>query len=233
VTDVLITGRGTAEAEWGAALDPLPPLDLPATGRTVVVAPHPDDETLAVGGLVAMLLAAGREVLVVAVTDGEASHPGVLGLAERRTDEATRALAALGGGSRVRLGLPDGGVDDEGVADALVPLLRGVNWCLAPWEGDGHPDHEATGRGARVAAARTGARLLAYPVWTWHWAMPGDPRVPWHRARRVALDPAAHRRKRAALRCFPSQTTPQHGAPAVVPPEDVAHFLRPYEVVLL
>ena len=42
--------------------------------RVVVVAPHPDDEVLAAGGLMRWMACRGREVLVVGVTDGEASH---------------------------------------------------------------------------------------------------------------------------------------------------------------
>ena len=43
---------------------------LQRPGRVVLVAPHPDDEVLALGGSLAMLARSGREVLVVAVTDG-------------------------------------------------------------------------------------------------------------------------------------------------------------------
>jgi len=51
---------------------------------------------------------------------------------------------------------------------------RGV-LLVAPWRHDGHPDHpdhEAAGRAAAAVATRTGARLLEYPLWFWHWAEP-------------------------------------------------------------
>lgn len=73
------------------------------------------------------------------------------------------------------------------------------------------------------------------PEGAWHWARPGDPRVPWERALRVPLPPDARRRKPEALACYPSQTSPLGSASqdaAVVPPSDLAHFLRPEEVVL-
>jgi hypothetical protein len=58
-----------------------------------------------------------------------------------------------------------------------------------------HPDDEVLGAGgvmAMLAAAarrarRAGLEMLSYPIWMWHWARPGDCRVPWPQACRVAL----------------------------------------------
>lgn len=58
------------------------PLDAAAiiravgTRRLVIVAPHPDDETLGCGLLIAAAVRAGVRVAVIALTDGQASHPG-------------------------------------------------------------------------------------------------------------------------------------------------------------
>ena len=41
----------------------------------VVIAAHPDDEVLGVGGTMAVLAAGGAQLRLIAVTDGEASHP--------------------------------------------------------------------------------------------------------------------------------------------------------------
>src|SRR6266852_506851 len=67
---------GTSEASWSALLAQAGP---PAwvgrePGGVVVVAPHPDDETLGVGGMLHDLSARGWRVTVVAVTDGEAAY---------------------------------------------------------------------------------------------------------------------------------------------------------------
>lgn len=238
-----VAGSGTDEARWRAwpALAELPLLDVAPCRRAVVIAPHPDDETLAVGGLMAVLLAAGAEVVVVAATDGEASHPASTALSperlrEVRTAETTAALAALGRVEQVRFGLPDGGLaaHEATLADALARRLGPDDWCVAPYDADAHPDHDAGGRAAQTACDRTGARLLSYPLWAWHWATPGDTRLPWHRARRLPLPADALRRKQRALACYPSQTEPLGPAPedaAVVPPAVLAHFQRPEEVL--
>jgi LmbE family N-acetylglucosaminyl deacetylase len=236
---------GTDEESWAAWPAPggWPPLDVSAVhARTVVVlAAHPDDEVLGVGGLLATLARGGARLRLVWASDGEASHPGsTAGVAARmgavRRAETVHAMAALGlaDAPREHLGLPDGALADR--ADDLAALLRDRvapgDLLLAPWAGDGHPDHEACGRAARC----TGADLLEYPVWAWHWAVPDDPRVPWHRCRRVDLDLTARTRKAAAVGTFRSQVEPIGPAvadAAVLPDRVLAHFRRSYETVLV
>ncbi len=236
-------GDGTPEDAWRPWLATRAWPSWRSTGcrpRAVVVAPHPDDEVLGAGGLMALLAAAGTAVEVVAVTDGEASNPGgsvpPAALAALRVAETEAALAALGVVARVtRLGLPDGGAAalEDPVRDALH--LAPGDWLLGTWSGDGHPDHEAVGRACAAAAARDGARLLAYPVWTWHWATPDDPRVPWGRARRVPLPAAVQQAKARAVQAFRTQVAPLGPRPEdapVLPPHVLARFARTEEVVL-
>jgi LmbE family N-acetylglucosaminyl deacetylase len=104
--------------------------------------------------------------------------------------------------------------------------------CLAPWEQDAHADHEAAGRAARRAAHRAGQQVLSYPIWMWHWAKPGDRRVPWQRACQVPLGADVAARKTAAIGAFASQLTDREGAGPVLPPAIVAHFTRDQEVLL-
>lgn len=241
-----IQAPGTPEELWAAWPEPtaFPELGLSGLRRVLLVAAHPDDEALGLGGAIARLAAAGAHLRLAAVTDGEASHPGSTALlaqdlARVRRAEARCALAALGAADTdvVTLGIPDTAVarHEHRLARRLAELMAGFDVCFAPWSGDAHADHEAAGRAASAAGAAAGVPVLHYPVWTWHWARPGDPRVPWRRAARIPLDPGAAARKRAALHCFASQLLPLGDAPAdaaVLPPGEVAHFLRDYEVVL-
>src|ERR1700692_108633 len=99
-------GHGTPEATWqnSGRLSTLPEVDpatlVPPGARAVIVSPHPDDEILATGGLLAQLSDLGRKALIIAVTDGTASHPDspewpAARLAATRPQETRAALPRL------------------------------------------------------------------------------------------------------------------------------------------
>lgn len=232
-----IDASGTSERTWcrWPGLAESPALSVASWTSTVVLAAHPDDEVLGAGGVISLLASAGTRLRLIAVTDGEASHPGcadTAALARRRDQERAEALVALGaaGAEVIRLKLPDSGLAgrDGDISAALADLVTGFETCLAPWENDVHADHEAVGRAARQVAARA----FFYPVWMWHWARPGDPCVPWRQAVRVPLPTAVAERKRAAISCFGSQLAPRaDGAGPVLPAGFVSHFTRDYEVL--
>ncbi|WP_103500157.1 PIG-L deacetylase family protein [Streptomyces sp. SM14] len=239
-----IQAPGTPEARWRGwpGFQALPRLPLPAEGTVVVIAAHPDDEVLGFGGTMARLAADGLRVVSVCATDGEGSHPGSRAmsagqLARARAKELDEALARLGVTAPPhRLGLPDSGLarHETELTRALLPLVAGAALVAAPYTGDRHPDHEATGRAAVAAAAHTGVRLVQYPVWAWHWSRPEDRDPPWHGAARVDLDTAARRRKARAVAAFTTQIHPLGPAPedaAILPPSELDHHLRPWETV--
>lgn len=220
----LIEGEGTSDLTWQRWLTATPWCELPMAStpapqqRLVVVAPHPDDEVLACGALVATHAGRGGEVVVIAVTDGEGSHagasaPGPCDLAVQRRGERMQGLARLGVALPTvhALALEDGGVLAQRglLRGALSFLLRPGDVVVSTWEGDGHPDHEATGLATRQACLHIGCTFLAAPVWMWHWSTEADPRVPWHRLRRLPLNAQAWSRKQAALAAHVSQLTPR------------------------
>lgn len=245
-----IAGRGTPDAEWQAwrGLAELPPItaaDLaPTQGRAIIIAPHPDDEVLACGGLLQLLHAQGTRTVLLAVTDGTASHPGSglltpADLARLRPQETAAALQTLGldGGNApqlLRARLPDGQVRAhvEQLHTLLRQLLRPEDTVFVTWRQDGHPDHEACGLAASLAARACRATLVEMPVWSWHWATPGDHRLPWHRARRLQLGDEVLRRKQQAVQCFQTQLQddPSSGQQAILPPHVLARLLHPYEI---
>ena len=130
-----------------------------------------------------------------------------------------------------RLGLGDGQVADE--VDALRSALRdrvdGASLLVAPWRGDGHPDHDAAGRAAAAIAEEVGIRLLSYPVWLWQWAE--EDAVDGLALRRLDLPPSLQRAKAQAVACFRSQT--EDGGDGPVLTEAVrARAAWPWEVVI-
>lgn len=242
---VIFDGRasGTPAGIWEASarFADLPGLALP-TGRTVVVAAHPDDETLGAGGLLHRLAEAGRPADVVVVTDGAGSHAGSATLAPEdlapmRARELAAGVAVLSPGSTVTaLGFPDGGTREH--RDAVAAALRAavgdapLAVLVAPWRGDGHRDHRVVGEVCAELAAETGARLLEYPVWLWHWATPDHADVPWDHLRALPLDDRDLTAKRRALAQHVTQTQPWSPAPedaAPLHPEFLRNFDRDVE----
>jgi LmbE family N-acetylglucosaminyl deacetylase len=232
-----IDAAGTGESAWQewSGLRGLPTAKVDSWRSAVVIAAHPDDEILGVGGTIARMATAGAAIRLVAVTDGEASHPGAADtetLARRRRAETAAALRHLGAREVevIRLALPDSQVAafEDRLTESLTDLCAAFDVCFAPWDEDAHPDHEAAGRAAR----RARPDVLSYPIWMWHWARPADPRVPWDRACRVPLPKAVAERKGSAITAFTSQLTERPGQRGpVLPPAIVAHFTRRHEVL--
>ena len=235
---------GTPAEDWAThpRASGLPTLQLdPNVERVVVVAAHPDDESLGAGGLLARAHRSGLDVVVVVATDGESSHPrsrthSATLLATIRRAEMQAALRALAPGAALHLlGLPDGGLAqrEHDLVAALVDLVGDGRHTLVvgPWRRDGHPDHEAAGRAVATTAARTGARLLEYPVWFWHW---GDPyHAAWDDFRALQLTDAERSAKATAMEAHRSQAQPlsdQPGDEAILSPDLQEHFSGPLEI---
>lgn len=238
-------------AEAHAAMRALPVADLDAIdgGRTaLVLAPHPDDESLGCGGLIAEACARGRPPLVLVLTDGAGSHPRSRAypparLAAVREAEARAAAAALGlpSGRIGFLRLPDTAAPTSGAGfDAAVRAIlaraagAGCGVLLAPWRHDPHCDHEAAHLMAAEAARRGGLPHLAYPVWGW--TLPDDAVLPGDAPAGWRLDVARHLpAKRRAIAAHASQ----HGGLITddptgfrLPPTFLAMFNQPFETYL-
>jgi LmbE family N-acetylglucosaminyl deacetylase len=167
---------------YAKAMQALPfiaPEQLLGERGLIVIAPHPDDETLGCGGLLAWASQSDLLRHVVFLTDGERSHPETThDLAAIRRLEATVAAAHLGL-TRAHLsflGLPDGGlltlIDEERrcatqwlrcLAVERSPCLIAVTAAT-----DAHCDHQAAyALIAEAAGGVPGVQIMSYPVWSW------------------------------------------------------------------
>ena len=224
---------------WARRLDaarPVLPADavgVAAGDRLLVVVAHPDDETLALGGTLAELSAAGVHVQVVSLTSGEAAldHVGerVADLAVRRREELQRAGEALGLAGCTALDLPDSRLADdpervEAAVRAAVAEHR-PDRVATLWHADPHPDHRAVARAVLDVCGPD--RVEEFLLWTVHWTDPAD--VPGDVAP-VARGEAARRARRTALEGYRTQVEPlaPHLGP-VLPPAVVAW---PHECVV-
>ena len=156
-----------------------PSLLPPVARRVLVLVPHPDDEAIGAGGLLALLAARGARIDAVLATDGEATIGARLPgheIARRRRAEFVRSLAVLGGAAGVAhtaLGLPDGGLParraDLAAATAEALAAAEPDLVLAPWPLERHPDHRAVAAGlldALEAGAGDGAEVWTYEAHT-------------------------------------------------------------------
>jgi LmbE family N-acetylglucosaminyl deacetylase len=132
----------------------------------VVVAPHPDDETIGAGGASALHVAIGDHVSVVVVTDGGASHAGGLSrsaMISRRHAEVCAAVQILGVEELVCLGLPESQWEFDAATRLLAPLIFPADIVYAPGCVDYHPEHVAV---ARLVAAtiQPGRTVRVYQI---------------------------------------------------------------------
>ncbi|MFT8809258.1 PIG-L deacetylase family protein [Gluconobacter sp.] len=228
---------------------PVAPLETIAPGTTLVLSPHPDDESLGCGGFIATAARDGRPPVVVIVSDGSASHRGSAvwpppRLARLRQAESRDAAAMLGLPSDrlFFLGLRDAAVPTEGEEfdAALCHLLEIVRrhdcrTVLVPWRYDPHCDHEAVWiMGQKLRSLLPRLRILAYPIWglTLSPDMDIEETVPtgWRLDVRAVLD-----RKRQAVQAHRSQrglVVEDDPEGFVLPDHLLEKMLRPYEIFI-
>lgn len=248
--NLIQAASGTPWSEWqhsahlARAIWLTPEQLCPPGRRLVLLAPHPDDEILMAGGLLASFRGRENELVLISATNGEGSHRDSAYWTEHRLRhqrplESRHALQHLDLDlTRLdwrRLNLKDGALprDEAFLVNHLEQLLEPDDLLLTTWRGDGHCDHEAAGRaGARAALSRR-AQLAEAPVWAWHWAEPDDPRLPWPRAHRLQVDEARLARKREALAAHASQLQPDGDRPPVLPAPLQTCLLQPFELLFL
>jgi LmbE family N-acetylglucosaminyl deacetylase/SAM-dependent methyltransferase len=246
VTPFSHDGPGTPASAWAERpeWEHVRPAEFDGFDRVVVVAAHPDDETLGAGGLMATAAAAHLDVHLFVCTTGEHSHPNSTthrpeDLAVLREVEVRSALGELAPDAGITLlNVADGHLaeHEQSLSGLLVRVVKDGRRTLvvAPWRHDGHPDHDAAGRAAATATHRTGATLWEYPIWWWHWAEPSA--APWEELRQLSLTEAATTRRRRALTHHRSQTEPLSDAPgdeALLRSDFLRHFTGPRERFIL
>lgn len=212
----------------------------------VVMAPHPDDESLACGGLIAEACRQRFQVRIIVVSDGAGSHPNSKAypphrLKALRKEEARRAGAELGVAREhmLFLGLPDRfvvpeGIEGERAIGKIVDCVReiGARSLFVSWSHDPHCDHEASYRIAREVQHRV-PRLRLFEYIVWGHALPPSTEVgPIREGFRIRLDHETLETKRRAIAAHRSQTT------ALIDDDpkgfrltetDLARFNLPYE----
>ena len=218
---------------------PLPLIE----GTTLIIAPHPDDETIGCGGLIAAKRERIVPVFVVFLTDGRlclgADYPDKVGLARTRRQEAILALSCLGVSEDALtfLDFPDGGLSrltqEERhtavgqLADLMVRFTPAE--ILMPYRADCHDDHEAANSLVREALKRvslsTQPSLTEYLIWG-VWEAPLLRAAAWRTTGsgvRFPLQAAVVRKKHDAVAAYASQLK-------ILPKRFIQEHLQPMEL---
>jgi LmbE family N-acetylglucosaminyl deacetylase len=192
-----------------------------AAGRWLVLAPHPDDETLGAGALLCALADAGRPAQVVYLTDGSASHPGsptwsrgrLAGLRRREARAALRRLCGVGAPEPVFLDWPDAAPpapDSSLFAATALRLARliqseQITNLATTWPLEPHCDHAAAAALGQAVARRQRGRVRLYWCVVWGWTIPESRQLERTAALPILSPAAMTRRRRAALAQHRSQ----------------------------
>ncbi len=239
---------GSALPLANPSLLPLRSISTIDPGCVIVVAPHPDDETLGCGGALALMRLLNYPVQVLVISDGTLSHPRsqkypTPALRNLREQETLSALNIL----RVEatavtfLRLPDGTISDfvasESICAACDAYLKAQlpKTIFLPWRNDPHPDHRATWQLIHKAASTlpTLPRIIEYPIWDWDLEQRGSVKnnakiTGW----RLDITTVANS-KQQAIAQYRSQTTnliDDDPEGFRLTPEMLMHFSQPWEL---
>lgn len=222
--------------------------DLANVKSCLILAPHPDDESLGCGGLIALLTSQNVNVSVVVTTDGSRSHKHSVKfpaekLANLRKGEIKNALNILGvKNEHIHFlngkdsAFPARG--EEGF-EALLEKLNEVlstlkpDMVLVPYELDPHRDHRATWQLLNEALKNTSnIRVWEYPIWLYELAKADDiPDLKAGELKKLNINPFLDK-KIAAINSHLSQTTrliDDDPTGFMLLPEVIKHFTTDFE----
>lgn len=179
-------------------------------GSILIIAPHPDDEVIGCGGLIARQVAEGRMPHVIVMTGGEGSHRGCCQMTGEEIKDARRgltrkALAVLGVTEDHihELGFPDGGIGEGCHKEmeklkALIETLK-PETVLVPHWGEGWLDHVNTAKMVKRMVAGK-AEVWEYCVWMWYYNVWRG--LDWKNAAVLTMTPEEHRLKQEAMDAY-------------------------------
>ncbi len=189
-------------------------------GRIVIVAPHPDDEVIGCGGLIARLISHGNPPHIIIMTGGEGSHNGCCNTSK---DDIVNARRHLTRSALDILGMPDNYIHELNFQDgningndteveSLKLLITDINpqSVFVPHWGEGWPDHINTAKLIRKiinsSSLLTKPQVWEYCVWMWYYNVWRG--LDWKNCYKVAMDKEELNLKRKAMDAYISPLAP-------------------------
>ena len=240
------------ENNWYADALPLSQVDLKQFGKTLIIAPHQDDESLGCGGTIFLLRKLKIPVHVVFVSDGSMSHPNSKSypaeeLIALRETESINALKILGVESSeisfLRLKdskLPTSEKDDfVNAVNLMQEVIQNFKpeIVFVPWQRDPHPDHRATWQIVDQVRKNTNSPIRKFEYFIWLWERAGSNDLPkcgecnvW----KVNIELAKEHKKQAIAAHISQTTNLINDDPDgfTLSLEVLAHFDKPFEIFI-
>ena len=186
---------------------------LPLTDKTIIIAPHPDDEVIGCAGLIQALVERGIPPHVIILTGGEGSHRGCCDISAEEIITARHQLTLK---AAITLGLPESHIHclsypDGGVAlghpetERLQALLSELDpqSVFVPHCGEGWSDHLQAAEITKCLMTGKDVTIYEYCVWMWYYNVW---RLDYRNARVLRMSRVHHQRK---LQAIDEYVTPQ------------------------
>ena len=220
------------------------PMQL-TTATTLIIAPHPDDETLGCAGLIAQKIQMGVEVYILFLTKGEKSLDGVppTEIKEMRQKSATEAVSILGidESHLVWLDLPDGEVprqnseDFDVVKNRVQEMMKSLNIeeVYTTHYLEGWSDHLAAYALTVEAVKELDHKIDVYLYWVWAWYYVGIMQMfslSWSKMHLLPIQSVYTQKKQALDVYFDAKTEKGDLYMGKLPKVFLKAFEWPYEV---
>lgn len=190
-------------------------LDLSPKGAVLIVAPHPDDEVIGCGGLIARLVKEGNLPHIIVMTGGEGSHEHCCdidrdNIVKARRGLTRKALEILGVplDNIHELDYPDGAIDfsrrETNHLKSLIDELRPQSVFVPHW-GEGWSDHTRTEQ-IIMQLMPYETEVYEYCVWMWYYNVWRG--LDWKNAAVLRMTPEEHRKKREAMDAYTRPLAP-------------------------
>ncbi len=192
-------------------------LDVFEFQKTLIIAPHPDDEVLGCSGLIRRMIENGKEVHVVILSGGGKSHGGCCHIDETTLISSRRELSRKAAGilglphDRLHfLDYPDGNIHyEDPETERLHALIQELapDAVFVPHIGEGWSDHIEAGKIAReiIRTASLSTQLYEYCVWFWYYNV-WD--IDWKNAALLKMTQEGHQLKLKAIDAYVKPLAP-------------------------
>ncbi|MDO9207676.1 MAG: PIG-L deacetylase family protein [Sulfuricurvum sp.] len=213
--------------------------------RTLIIAPHPDDETFGCGGLITQKIRNGSDVFILFLTNGESSlqtFPQEL-IMENRRQSAIKAVKVIGVSEKnvFWMDLPDGSIprlggnDFNALRDNLLQMIEslGIQEVYTTHYLDGWSDHIAAYELAIEALKKSGQNIDLYLYWVWAWYYLGIKLIlslPWNKIFLLPVESVFDTKQKALQVYYDAKTPTKEPYMGNLPRMFLKAFDWPYEV---